>query len=112
MAKLNYSNFESLKEIIDEIKIDYEKNNIEKLEKFGIIWKEVVGNKTLQLSKVFGISADNILTIICADSHVANELYFEKNKLLKSIREKAQKNGIEIKDIIFNYKKWKEFNEN
>ena len=53
-------------------------------------------------------SADNILTVVCSDSFVANELYLEKNKLTKLMNEKTKNLGIEIKDIRFNYKKWKE----
>ena len=106
MAKLNYSDFESIKDIINEIKVNYEQNNVQLIEKLGIIWKEAVGNNVSLLSKVYSLSEDNILTIVCSDSHVSNELYFVKSKLIKTINEKLKDENAEIKDIIFNYKKW------
>lgn len=108
MRKLNNSNFELLKEVFKEMRFEEETLKAGARDELFACWEEVIGKKISKLSKVYDISADNILTISCADSFVANELYFEKEKILLLIREKSQKLGIEIKDIKFNYKIWKE----
>lgn len=111
MKRINNSNFELLQDVIKELEFNYVEKDVQNLEKLMLYWVEVVGNKISQFSKVLEISADNILTIVCSDSFVANELYLEKNNLLKKLNEKAQNLGIKIEDIRFNYKKWKEQND-
>ena len=108
MKRLNNSDFESLQSIIENLNItcnETEENLKEEL--FGS-WEEIIGNKISKFSKIYEISADNVLTVLCADSFVANELYFEKDKIFLLIEKKAKELGIKIKDIKFDYKKWKE----
>ena len=100
--------FESLKSVIKDLNLNYNENKVNNDEMMASYWVEIVGNKISQFSKVLEISSDNILTIVCSDSFVANELYFEKSQLLKKMNEKAESLGITIKDIRFDYKKWKE----
>ena len=108
MEKLNNSNFELLKNIFKEISFDYDETKAGAKEELFKSWEEIIGNKISQMSRMYEISDDNILTIACSDSFVANELYFEKEKIMSLIEEKSQKLGIKIKDIKFNYKIWKE----
>ena len=108
MRKLNNSNFELLKEVFKEIEFEKDTSCIEVREELFNCWEEIIGKKISKLSKVYELSDDNQLIIACADSFVANELYFEKEKILLLVREKSKKLGIEIKDIRFNYKIWKE----
>ena len=110
MGKINYSNFETLDEIIKNINFNYKEEAVQKLENLSNCWVEVVGKKISKFSKVLDISDDNKLTIVCADSFVANELYLEKVKLLAMMKEKAHNLGINIIDMNFNYKKWKDEN--
>lgn len=108
MKKINNSDFELIQNIIENIDLNYETTQQQAKEELFNSWEEIIGNKISKFSKLFEISADNILTIICKDSFVANELYFEKEKILSLINEKAEKLGIKLKDIKFDYKKWKE----
>lgn len=108
MGKIHYSNFETLQEIIKNINFNYSADSVQTLEQLSECWKKVIGNKISKYTKVYDFSSDNILTIVCSDSFVANELYIEKSKLLKIMKEKANKSGINIVDILFNYKKWKD----
>lgn len=110
MKRINNSNFELLEDIIKTIDFNYSQDECQKLEEIKNYWSEIVGNKISEFSKVYEISTDNQVTIVCADSFVANELYFEKEKLLKCMNEKAEKLGIKLRDIKFDYKKWKERN--
>lgn len=108
MKRLPNSNFALIEEVIKDLKFNYNENNAVKTGIINNIWAEIVGNKILQFTKVYEISDDNILTILCSDSFVANELYLIKSKLIDDINEKGKKSGIEINEIKFNYKKWKE----
>ncbi len=108
MKRLNNSNFELLREVFKEMRFEKETSTIEAREELFNSWEEIIGDKIAKLSKVWELSADNILTIACADSFVANELYFAKDKIFSLVEEKAEKLGIKIKDIKFNYKIWKE----
>ena len=108
MKKLNYSNFELIESVIKDLNFNYKADGCEKLETLKTCWIETIGNKIANFTKVSHISDDNILTILCADSFVANELYISKDRILKLLKEKTEKTGINIEDIIFNYKQWKE----
>ena len=108
MKKINNSNFETIQEIISGLKFNYEASSAIKKEEFLSSWEDIVGKKISKFSKLLEISDDNIATVVCADSFVANELFYEKDKILAIMIEKAEKLGIEIKDVIFNYKRWKE----
>lgn len=110
MKRLNYSNFELIEDVIKEITFNYNPNHEQNIENLACFWEEIIGNKISRFSKVLEISTDNILIIVCADSFIANELFFEKEKLIKKMNEKVQSMGIKIKDIKFDYKKWKERN--
>lgn len=108
MKRINNSNFELLKDIIKTIDFNYNPDSQNVVNELNALWREVVGNKISKYSKVYEISSDNNLTIICADSYISNELLFNKNKLIDFMNEKTKKLGIKIEDIRFDYKKWKE----
>ena len=111
MKKIRYTNFEMLEDVIKEVDFNYNPDIEKLIEKISSYWNETVGEKISKLSKVLDFSSDNILTIVCSDSFVSNELYLEKSKLLEYMNIKAQEMGIKIEDIKFDYKKWKEKND-
>lgn len=108
MKRINNSDFELLKDVINEIDFNYNPDSCQNIEKITEFWIETIGKKIVNFAKVYDFSADNILTIVCSDSYVSNELYLEKDKLLEEMNKKAQKTGIKIEEIKFDYKKWKE----
>ena len=110
MKKINNSDFESIQNIINNIDFHYEETNQKAQADLFNSWEEIIGNKISKFSKLFEISADNVLTVICRDSFIANELYYEKEKIFSLINKKAEKLGIKLKDIRFDYRKWKEHN--
>jgi len=105
---MEYSNFERIEDVIKQIDFNYKADDWKKLDDLKVCWIETIGNKISKLTKVFQISDDNVLTVLCADSFVANELYVSKEKIMELMNEKNKKTGINIKDIKFNYKQWKE----
>jgi hypothetical protein len=52
MGKINYSNFETLDEIIKNINFNYKEEAVQKEEKLSDCWVEVVGKKISKFSKV------------------------------------------------------------
>ena len=108
MKKIKNSDFELLQDVIKSIDFNYNPQECQNLELIQDFWVETVGKKIINYAKVYNFLSDNTLTIVCSDSFVSNELYLEKDKLLKNMNKKAQKMGIKIEDIKFDYKKWKE----
>ncbi len=108
MKKLPNSNFALLQDIFKELNIEYNEKAVDNSEKLSEYWGETVGEKISKFSKVLKLTSDNTLIIVCSDSYAANELYYVKAKLIEEMNEKVKNLGIEIQDIKFDYKKWKE----
>ena len=108
MKKLNNSNFSLIEDIIKDLSFNYDVENAENIELISKYWEESVGEKISKLSKIHEYSTNDILTVLCADSYTANELYYVKEKIINIMNEKTKNMGIKIKDIKFDYKKWKE----
>ena len=109
MKRINNSNFELLQDVIKELEFNYVEDKFQNIEKLANYWIETVGDKISKFSKVLELSDDNMLTIVCADSFVANELYLKKDNLLKSMCKKIAEQGIklEVADLNINYRRWK-----
>ncbi len=108
MKRINNSNFETIQDIIKGLDLKYNPQKDQQIKSLAQIWKDIAGKKISRYSKVYDFSDNNILTVACSDSVTANELYLGKEKIQKYINEKIQNLGIIIKDIRFDYKKWKE----
>lgn len=106
MKKIKYSDFESIKDIIQQFDFKYDSSKENNKESFFNEWENIVGQKIASVSRPIELSEKNFLKISCANSFVANELFMQKQNLLKLIKEKAQELKIEVKDLIFDYKNW------
>lgn len=111
MNKPCTQNFELIQDIIKTLDFSFEKSMIDKIGQLQKILEETEAGKFAPMPRVYDILKNETAVIICADSFIANELYLEKDKLLKSMKEKADALGIRIKDLKFDYKKWKERND-
>ena len=110
MKRLCNSNFELIQNIIKEVDFSEKLKIGMKVECIDKIWKEITNDMLSKVSYVLSMSKDEKIKVVCCDSYVANEFYLEKDKILSKLREKTEKMGIKIKDIIFDYKKWKDKN--
>lgn len=108
MKKLPNSNFEMIQDIIKDLELENLKDDSDIKSNLSAVWSEIVGDKISKVSGFSDISFNNVIIISCADSYISNELYYNKEKILELMKEKAEKLGIEINDIVFNYKNWKE----
>lgn len=111
MKRINNSDFELIENIIKTIDFKYDSSKQKNMDILENIWCELVNDKISQISRIYDILKDNTMVVVCSDSFVANELFLEKDKLLRKMKEKSEKLGIKIKDIKFDYRKWKEKND-
>lgn len=83
--------------------LDFDK--IRKRTEFFALWKRVCGKKFENNSKAYDFK-NNILTVACQNSYVAQELSMYKRELIKKLNVLTMNLKIEVKDIIFSYKIW------
>lgn len=108
MKKIKYSDFESVHEIIGKIDLKYDKSIENNKALLFEEWESIIGEKIASLSKPVELSDKNLLKISCANSFVANELFMQKQNLLILINEKAHEFNLNVRDLIFDYKNWKQ----
>ena len=99
-----------MKEIIESLNLKYNEEKINTEQIISECWNETAGGKIRKFAKFYGFSDKNILTVVCENSFVSNELFNSKSELLKILNEKLKASNIEIRDIIFDYKKWENKN--
>ena len=68
-------------------------------------WDSIVGSKFSKFTKPYSIKA-NKLYVSAKSPVVAQELSLYKTKILNKVNSYSQALGLEIKDIIFNYKNY------
>lgn len=108
MKKIKYSDFESIHEIIGQIDLKYDQSIENNKSLLFEEWKNIIGEKISSLSKPVELSDKNLLKISCANSFVANELFMQKQNLIVIINEKAKEYNLKVRDLIFDYKSWKQ----
>ncbi len=106
MDKIKYSNFESIKDIMDSLDLGYDKNQEMNKQLLFDSWEEVIGKKISSVSKLTEINDKGILKVSCANSFVANELFLSKKNIIEILSQKTKELNIEIKDLNFEYKNW------
>ncbi len=108
MKKVKYSDFESIQEIIGQIDLKYDQSIENNKSLLFEEWQNIIGEKISSLSKPVELSDKNLLKISCANSFVANELFMQKQNLIIIINEKAKEYNLKVRDLIFDYKNWKQ----
>ena len=78
-------------------------NGVVKQSTIFSFWDNIVGAKFSKFTKPYSIKYQKIYVSVKSPV-VAQELSLYKNKILKKVNSYSQPLGIEIKDIIFNYK--------
>ena len=74
-------------------------------------WPEVVGQKYAKSSRPFAIKKGKIF-VTCENSFVLQELFMYKKLLLKKLLSYSLPLGIDLFDIIFDYKNWTDISAN
>lgn len=102
-----YTDFNSLGSVMNEIVQNSNfKNGVKKATLFKF-WNKVAGKKFEKYSKIESLNAAGVLIVACANAAVSSELLMFKQDIIKKINIYAKSLGIEITDINFSHKLWK-----
>ena len=105
--EIRYTNFDSLENVMYSV---LNQNGLQsglKKATFFKFWPKIAGKKFEKYSKIVSLNERNILTVACANSAVSSELLMYKADLLKKINAYANPLGLEVEDINFSHKLWK-----
>jgi hypothetical protein len=105
--KILYSELNSVGDVLDNVFKDININAGMKKSTFYKFWSKIVGKKFESVSKPADIR-NGVLVVACANSHVTSELTLFKQDIIKKAETYAKPLGIEISDINFSHKIWKE----
>ena len=102
-----YTDFNSLGSVMNEIVQNSNlKLGVKKATLFKF-WNKVAGKKFEKYSKIESLNADGLLVVSCANAAVSSELLLFKTDILKKINTFAIPLELEVKDIKFSHKMWK-----
>ena len=110
MGKILYSKFESAADIISELKKKIQPKKQSKVLTLFLAWSDIAGQKLAQFSKHVGLSKDKTLIVACKNSMISQELYLQKQRILKSAQFYAQNLKLKVEDICFSHKIWGKYN--
>ena len=108
MKKVLYTDFVSTEEIISEM---LEQKDIKKaitrsnLYKF---WSKIVGEKFASKSRPYSMMGGGVMVVACENNVVAQELILKKTQILSKFKPYTKSLNMNIKDLKFDAKKWKE----
>ena len=102
-----YTDFNSLGNVMNTVlNAPALKNSMKKATLFKF-WAKIAGKKFEKYSRIESLTAHNVLVVACANAAVSSELLMFKSDLLKKLNEYAIPLGLEIEDINFSHKIWK-----
>ena len=107
MKKILYSDFKQVGGILDSV---LKHSNLQSgLKKSTLckFWGKIVGKKFEKVSRPESLQK-NILVVACANSFVTSELTMFKLDILKKLLPYAKSLELEIADIVFSHKVWRE----
>ena len=110
MEKILYSQFESAEDILSALKKKLQPKKQSKVLTLFLAWREIVGQKLAEFSKPIGLTKDKTLIVACKNSMISQELYFQKQSILKRTQSYAQNLQLKVEDICFSHKIWEKYN--
>ncbi len=110
MKKILYSEFNQIGGILDSVLKGSSLQSGLKKTTLRQFWGKIVGKKFEKVSKPESIQK-NLLIVACANSFVTSELTMFKLDILKKLSPYTKSLNIDIKDIVFSHKIWKDETE-
>ena len=110
MEKILYTQFNSAEDIISGIKKKLQPKKQSKVLTLFLAWGEIAGQQLAKFSKPVGLSKDKTLIVACKNSMISQELYLQKQRILKSTQFYAQNLQLKVEDICFSHKIWEKYN--
>ena len=103
-----YSGLENIGDVVNSfVKTSDIQNGIQKSMLFKF-WGKIVGKKFAKVTRPVSINNRGELIVACANSMVTSELLLFKNDVMKKMEPYSKSLEIEISDIIFSHKIWRE----
>ena len=107
MKEILYTDFKGIDSLIaDLISEDDMLKKAMKRSTLFKFWKKVVGQPFDEKSKPYGMIGANTMVIACENSAVVQELTMRKKQLIKKYAPYVKSLNLDIKDIVFDPKKW------
>ena len=109
MQKILYTSFESIGDILSELKKKLKPKKQSKVLTLFLVWNDVAGTKLAEFSRPVGLSKEKTLIVACKNPAVSQELYLIKSRILKSVQFYANDLGLKVDDICFSHKIWDKY---
>lgn len=108
MKKILYSGLDNIGDVVNSIvkRTDLQ-NGIQKSMLFKF-WGKIVGKKFKKITRPVSINNNGELIVACANSMVTSELLLFKTDIQKKMLPYTKSLDINISDIVFSHKIWKE----
>lgn len=107
MEEILYTDFKGIDSLIAEMlaqdKVLQKAVKRSNLYKF---WSKVVGKPFDEKSKPYGMLGANTMIVACESAAVVQELTLRKKQIIKKYAPYIKPLNIDIKDIVFDVKKW------
>ena len=107
MKKVLYTDFVSTEEIISEMLED--KNFKKAITRSNLykFWSKAAGEKFAEKSKPYSMMGGNVMIVACENAIVAQELTIRKTQILTKLQPYLKSLKMNVKDIKFDPKRWK-----
>ena len=107
MKEILYTDFNGIDKIIgDMLKGNEVLEKAMKRSNLCKFWAKVVGKPFDEKSKPHGMVGENVMLIACENSAVVQELTLRKKQIIKKYAPYVKPLNIDLKDIVFDVKKW------
>ena len=110
MEKILYTQFESVGDVLSELRKKLQPKKQSKVLTLFLAWNEIVGQKIAEFSKPVGLTKDKTLIVACKNSMISQELYLQKPQILVRTKSYAQNLQLKVEDICFSHKIWGKYN--
>ena len=108
MKKILYSGLDNIGDVVNSIvKASDLDKGIQRSMLFKF-WGKIVGKKFEKITRPVSINPRAELIVACANSMVTSELLMFKKDILKKMEPYAKSLNIEISDLVFSHKIWKD----
>lgn len=107
MEEILYTNFTGIDSVLsDMLGKDEMLQKAMKRSNLSNFWSKIVGKPFDKKSRPYGMIGANVMVIACENAVVVQELTLRKKQLIKKYSPYVKPLNIELKDIVFDAKKW------
>ena len=108
MKKILYSGLENIGDVVNSLVKESDLNKGIQRSMLFKFWGKIVGKKFEKITRPVSINPRGELIVACANSMVTSELLMFKKDILKKMEPYSKSLNINISDLVFSHKIWKE----